>query len=223
MSTLGIMKERIASELRRGDLSTASEFRSIAQVSDIHDAIMSAIECYQHRRFWWNESRSLTFSTVAEQDIYDEDDDEDIPRVLKFDYVIITIGGQPFELFPIQPLEAELSNGPNASRGQPIYYSYYGRQLRLTPIPSEDDWIVRAGALLSMPAPASDGEANNVWMNEAERLIRSHAKMELYLHVIKDLAEANTMRAVMEDALARAVHRTNQLTQVGDGCVEAWG
>lgn len=223
MSTLAIMKERIASELRRDDLSSASEFRVVAQVSDIHDAIMSAIEMYQHRRVYWSESRSLTFSTVQEQDLYDESDEEDIPRIIKFDYVTITVGGQPYELRPIPPLDAELTNGGSTSPGQPEFYCFYSEQIRLVPTPVQDDWIVRIGAVLTQAAPAGESEANNVWMTKAERLIRATAKMELYLHIIKDVEAAQAMKAVVDDQLKRIDERTISMTQMGDMNVEPWG
>lgn len=222
MSTLAIMKERIASELRRDDLSTPTEYRVAAAVSDIHDAIHSAIEQYHHMRFWFNEARTVTFSTVALQDLYDENDEQDIPLILKFDYAVITIGGGIYELCPLSPNAAELSNGGTASPGQPEFYTYYGEQIRLTPAPVDDDWIVRIGCILKREAPAEDSTTGNVWMTHAERLIRATAKGELYLHVIKDMQQAQTMKAVAEDALKRLVERTAQALQMGDGLVEAW-
>ena len=38
---------------------------------DIEEAIYTAIEEYQSHRLRFNESRAVTFSTVADQDIYD--------------------------------------------------------------------------------------------------------------------------------------------------------
>jgi hypothetical protein len=222
MSTLGIMKERIASELRRDDLSSASEFRVLAANSDIHDAIHSAIDAYQHIRFWFNEARTITFTTVADQDLYDESDDVDIPLILKFDYAVITVGGGIYELTPLPPNAAEVHNGGFASPGQPEWYTYYGEQIRLTPTPVEADWVVRIGCLIKRAAPAEDNEASNVWMTHAERLIRARAKAELYLHVIKDMQQAQTQRAIADDALQTLKDRTAQVLQMGDLNVEAW-
>ncbi|MFM9850134.1 MAG: hypothetical protein ACKVP3_23630 [Hyphomicrobiaceae bacterium] len=217
------MKERIAAELRRDDLSTATEFRVLSSVSDIHDAILSAIEMYQHKRFYFNESRTITFLTTALQARYGENDDTDIARIIKFDYVTATVAGEPYELTPMAPNEAEVAVSSGINRGQPEFYSYYGQEIVLAPIPVDDDWAIRVGAVISQPAPASDSEANNVWMTKAERLIRATAKMELYLHVIKDIEAANTQKAIADDALARLNERMFNLAVMGDGLVEAWG
>lgn len=223
MTTLGIMKERIAAELRRDDLSTATEFRVLSAVSDIHDAILSSIEMYQHERFWFNETRTLTFLTDEGQARYGEADDADIPNILKFDYVTVTVSGEPYELMPMRPNEAEVAVSSGINRGQPEFYAYYGEEIVLAPIPVQDDWVVRIGALVKTTAPASDGETGNDWMTHGERLIRATAKQELYLHVIQDLEKANVQKAIAEDALKRMRDRTAQLIEMGDGLVEAWG
>lgn len=217
------MKERIASELRRDDLSTATEFRMLSSVSDIHDAILSAIEMYQHKRFYFNESRTITFLTTALQARYGEVDDADIARIIKFDYVTATVAGEPYELLPMAPNEAEVAVSSGINRGQPEFYSYYGQEIVLAPIPVDDDWVIRIGAVVSQPAPSSDSETNNVWMTKAERIIRATAKTELYLHVIKDIEAANTQKTIADDALTRLNERMFNLAVMGDGLVEAWG
>ena len=212
MTTLAIMKARIAEELRRDDLT-----------GDIADAISSAIGAYQHRRFYFNESRAIVFDTVANQDIYTSSDDADIANIVKFDYVFILIGGMPYELRQMKPADMESANlGTAFSVGQPGFFSFYNESIRLYPIPSESGWDVRIGAVVLIPEPASDAEASNAWMVKAERLIRCRAKMELYTHVIKDFEKASAMQSLAAEALKQLVERTQDMTQIGPMVVEAW-
>lgn len=209
MTTLAIMKARIADELARDDLT-----------SQISYAISDAIEAYQDERFFFNESRALTFSTVASQEFYDGDDDANIPLVQKIDYVVFYIGTQPYHLMPMKPADIETSSASSSSTGQPGWFCWYGNQIRLYPIP-DGAYTVRIGASYKVAAPASDDETDNPWMTDAARLIRSRAKLELSLHVLHDTDMANTVGQAVEEALEQLKSRTAQLTQVGEGCVAA--
>lgn len=209
MSTLAVMKARIADELARDDLT-----------SQIAYAITDAIEAYEDRRFHFNEGRAITFNTVASQEFYDSDDEAALATVQKLDYVVLYIGDTPYHLCPMTPAEIETASTNGTNTGQPGWYCWYGNQIRLYPSPA-GAWTVRIGASIKVAAPASDSEANNPWMTHAERLIRSRAKLELALHVLKDQDLATTMNAAVTEALEQLIGRTNLLTQVGNGRVEA--
>jgi hypothetical protein len=114
-------------------------------------------------------------------------------------------------------IESASTNG--TSTGQPSSYCWYGSQLRLYPVPATTGWTVRIGAAVKVAAPASDGETGNPWMSHAERLIRSRAKNELALHVLKDIDLAQTMAVAVAEAYDQLKGRTNLLTQVGQGRV----
>lgn len=223
MSTLGIMKERIASELRRDDLSSASEFRALSQVSDIHDAIMTAIAEYDHEELYFKQNRGdVVFNTVASQDRYDADDDADIARIIKIEYGYAIIGGMSIKLYPRRADLMEGSNlGDGALLGQPAFYSWYGEQIIIEPIPN-DAFSLRFGCILKTTAPASDNEANNRWMTDGELLIRCRAKAELYAHVIKDTEKAAAQYELAARALQRLRERTDQLLVPESMLVEAW-
>lgn len=209
MSTLAVIKSRIADELARDDLT-----------SQIAYAITDAIEAYEDRRFHFNEGRAITFDTVASQEFYDSDDAAALATVQKLDYVVLYIGDTPYHLRPMTPAEIETASTNGTNTGQPGWYCWYGNQIRLYPSPA-GAWTVRIGASIKVAAPASDSEANNPWMTHAERLIRSRAKLELALHVLKDQDLAATMNAAVTEALEQLIGRTNLLTQVGNGRVEA--
>lgn len=207
MSTLAVMKARIADELARDDLE-----------SQVRYAIGDAIEAYQDERFWFNESRAITFLTVADQEFYDSSDAAALATITKIDYVMIYVGDQPYELLALKPADMESASVNGTSTGQSSWYTYYNQQFRLYPVPS-DAWTVRIGAAVTVDAPATDEEASNAWMTKAERLIRSRAKLELALHVLKDQDLAATMADAVTEAYEQLKERTNQITQVGEGRV----
>lgn len=223
MTTLGVMKERIASEFRRDDLSSATEFRVLSAVSDIHDAIHTAIGCYDHEPFYFNQSRdAVVFNTVALQDIYTSADEADIARIIKIEYGFITIGGTAQRLIPRFPDQMEASNlGTSALFGQPQFYSWYAESIRLEGIPN-DAFPVRFGCIMQLAAPATDNETGNRWMTDGERLIRCRAKAELYAHVIKEKDKAQTQFDLAKDAYDKLHEKTQSKIQPEVVVVQSW-
>jgi hypothetical protein len=208
MTTLAIMKARIANELRRDDLT-----------SDIADAITSAIDAYNHELLYFNEFRTTTFNTVAGQSIYTSSDEATLGRILKIKYAFLLVGTIPYKMCQRHIEEVENWNLWTGYSGEPDQYAWFGQQLHISPIPG-DVYTVRLGAYLKMAAPA-DADIGNVWMTDAERLIRCRAKGELYTHVIKLPAKAEEMFAMAEEALAQLKEKTRNMSEVGDGVVTA--
>ena len=209
MTTLAIMKSRIADELARDDLT-----------SQIAYAIGDAVAAYEDERFFFNESRGLTFSTVIDQEFYTESDAADIANLVKIDYVSLLTGDQPFQLLPMRPSEIEFLSTNGTSTGQPNWFLLYDESIRLYPVP-DAIYTVRIAGVLKTAAPATDAEASNPWMTKAERLIRSRAKLELALHVLKDIELGAVMQQAVEEAWVQLKSRTAQITQIGDGKVKA--
>lgn len=209
MTTLSTMKARIADELARSDLT-----------SNIAYAISDAIAAYQDERFWFNESRAITFSTVTDQEFYDSNDAADLARLTKIDYIVYYQDNQPYELKPMRPVDMEYASSSATSTGSPSWYCYYNQQLRFYPVPDQA-YTVRVAAAVTVAEPASDAEASNPWMTHAERLIRSRAKTELALHVLKDMDLATTMSEAVTEAYEQLKERTNQITMLGEGRIRA--
>ena len=207
MSTLAIMKARIADELARDDLT-----------SQIAYSITDAIAAYEDTRWFFNETRAVTFSTVASQEFYTSSDAAAIATIQKFDYVKVYVGNQAYDLTYEAPGEMENLSVSGTQIGTPWSYTWYGEQIRLYPIPDQV-YTIRIGASVKVAAPASDAETGNPWMTHAERLIRSRAKLELALHVLKDEGLAQTMATAVEEAFDQLKGRTNQLTQADRGRV----
>jgi len=208
MTTLSIMKDRIARELRRANITT-----------QIGEAITTAIESYQDERFHFNEKRSVTFSTVVDQEFYGVADESDLADLVKIDYVKLRIGNTVFDLIGDRPNWMEGMSDNATSTGQPGWYVWYEQQLRLYPIPAESGWEIRVAGVYRYAAPESDDQIGNFWMTDGERLIRSRAKYELATHVLMDMNLAQVMTANTTEALNQLKKKTNKLTQMDNGRV----
>jgi hypothetical protein len=205
--TLGDMKDRIARELRRSNIDT-----------QIAEAISTTIQAYQAERWHFNESRDVTFNTVAQQEFYDEDDLAALGNIMKIDYVKVRLNDTTFSLLPDVPSEIESAATSNVSTGLPGWYVYYNRQLRLYPIPA-DAYLVRVAGVFRFAAPATDGETGNFWMTDGEALVRARAKYELALHVLYDATLAQNMGQATVEAQGQLKRMTNRMTQNYNGRV----
>lgn len=204
MTTLGTMKAEIADDLGRSNLT-----------AQIASAIASAIDHYKSRRFWFNSVRSATFVTVAAQSTYSVSDDADIPLMAKVDRVTLTdSGGIIYNLDRIDPGEMEDLLDASASSGRPESWTWIEDTFRFHPIP-DAVYTIRLTGVYEKAAPASDDEANNVWMTKAYELIRSRAKVYLYGHVIHAPDKAMTAGQAEVAALAALDERTSLRTADG--------
>lgn len=216
MTTLAIMVDRVARELRRSNVET-----------QIREAIATAIEAYQHERFFFSEEDTVEIPLVVDQAVYTADDDAMIGRIETLDYVHLLIGSQTYPLAPATASWMDLANVDGQSNGQPYRYLWFGEGIRVYPIPNIADMALRIAGSFNTDAPASDDEANNPWMTKAEALIRCHAKFELFTHVINDQAraaifdpEAVGPMAPTARALARLRRRSGG--KMATGFMEAW-
>ena len=205
MATLAIMRTRIAKELRRTGAAGID--------ADIDEAIYTAIEEYQSHRLTFNESRAITFDTVADQAIYDEDDDADIASLIELDYATFAIDDTTYQLAPGDGVEMEMSS--NTSSGMPSEYLIFDESIRLWPAPATSGWVVRLVGHVKIAAPASESEADNPWMVKAEKLIRCRAKREVALHRLRDPDLAALMGNEELDALNKLQRRQASLYGTG--------
>lgn len=206
MATLADMKATIASEIMRVDLDDA-----------IAKEITKAINYYRSNRFWFNEKlNTVTINTVIGQSQYTVIDNTYIPNLIRIDSMIITRNGSVSVINPVSELSMKrLIGGANPLADTPTFYSYYGQSLTIYPIPNGVYPIVIAG-VVRVPAPANDTEEDNVWMNEAEELIRSRAKRNIFLHWMEDGDAAQRMQASEDEALEALRRETSSRTQVSE-------
>lgn len=201
MSTLGDMKARIAEEIFRDDLGTA-----------IAREITSAIRFYQSKRIYFQERYDFVFDTEPGQAFYGAADAPEIANLISIDFVAVSYNGSITTLNYRAPDVLEQYTTPPSS-GYPYNYTYYESQLRLYPVPMSV-LPVRVAGLITKPAPGSDLEDGNPWMNDAEELIRARTKRNLYLHSLGDQGMGAVMKALEDEALDALRTETSMRTQV---------
>lgn len=202
------MKARVADELARDDLT-----------SQISTCISDAIAFYQDERFAFNESRDLTFPTVAAQEFYTSSDLAAIGTIYAFDYLVLVVGStQVWTIRREQPEVLEVLSQAATQRGQPSSYAFYNKKIRLYPTP-DAVYTVRIAGHVKYAAPATDGETNNFWMTDGEKLIRSRAKYELSINYTKDMEEAQRAAAQTTEAFEKLKGISHKLT--GRGVISA--
>ena len=209
MSDLATMKARIAAETDRDDLLDSGA---------IEAEIRSAIAFYRGYRFWFNEKRSsVTFSTVIGQTDYTSAANANIPNLIRIDYVTCQqSGGDLQHVRYCSPLDMEmlLGNAPLA-QSRPYRYSYYEGMFRVYPEPDQV-YPVRIAGVIRVNAPATESEADNPWMVDAEELIRARAKRNLYLNSMlgTEGTQVQAMKSYEDEALERLQRETSSRTQV---------
>jgi hypothetical protein len=175
--TLGYLKDRIADEIARDDLTT-----------QIAAAVGDAIAIYQKERFRFSETRDVTWNTVIGQEFYTAADNPVIASHYYIDYLVAFIGGIASDLHQYTPDELELLAQDPVQSGTPEGFAFYNEQIRLYPVPAAV-YPMRMGAHVLVAAPATDSTAGNRWMTDAERLIRARAKYQIAVNITLDIDE----------------------------------
>lgn len=203
MGTYGDMINRISTQLRRSNLT-----------DDISDAIQKAVQVYSTRRFWFNDSKDLTFTTSSSLETYAPAGISDYGG---FDFMEIsrsTTDRWEVKALDYQSFQEKRMGGDTF--GDPLWYSIFDRTVYLWPIPASALNVVVSGRRgLTTLSAAGD---SNAWTNEAEVLIRTRATVDLYRYVIKDFQKADVMEKEEQKELSRLRATTNRL--LGSGRVK---
>lgn len=186
MTTYATMRTRIQDELVNEGALTAAQ---------VNNAIQSAIAHYQRERFYFNESRAQTFSTVASQEFYGSSDNTNIPNLSKIDRLTITVNGSRYELVERSWDWIDEMSVTTTSTGQPTDYCFYAQQIRLYPLP-DAVYTVRISGLIRLTTLSGDTDTN-AWMTDGEELIRARAKWDIGTNIFQDIDVA-TAAAGME-------------------------
>ena len=167
------MQARIADELDRSDLT-----------SQIQNAIQDAIGKYERRYFYFTDApTTVSFNTVAHQEYYTSSDNAAIATISQ----AITLSGTFFNLRQTLDKRAwsyiEDISTIATSYAMPQDWAYLGEQIRLYPIP-DNVYAMRLQGI-ARPVRPSTNTDTGVWMNDAEELIRTEAKLYLLRNVIR--------------------------------------
>lgn len=204
MTTLAILKARIADELLRTDLT-----------SQIGYAIADAVALYQKRRFRFTQHRS-TFATVAGTEFYAA---PTIPSdIVQIDSLRLTVNGRQVVMTEWGYGELEAIATTTNTQAQPVAWAWYADQIRLYPVP-DAAYTVTLSYQRAIAAPTLDTDSN-VWTTDAANLIRHAAKRIIATDVLMSTNDA-AMYAQSEGLeYRRLVKEANDLVTGGlRGCM----
>lgn len=202
MGTYLDLQTNIANDLTRSDL-----------VSQTKSAIQDAIANYEHDRFWFNVTRSMTFQTVVGQAAYTGDDLAQIPNLIRIDKLFLPYAGTIYALEHWEPDRFEWLAGSSLGTGKPTVYTYVDGQILLWPVPVAV-YTLRPHMHYRLPPLANDDDSN-AWCNEAEKLIRAHAKLILYTNVLEDDAGSQRMQLQIPSIKTKLDYETSARTATG--------
>ena len=205
MPTYVDMVNRIADEALRPDLA-----------NQIRTAIREAIRHHELERFWFNQFRDRVFQTAPGQEFYGAADSADIADILALDAVTLEVGATRSPLIQAGYGEIEDISINSSARSRPTHYAYWGRQIRLYPIPASI-LALRLSGLFRLPLLVNDLD-ENAWTNEAEALIRARACATIYGHYLKDDAgaqRASNLEAQALEALKSSTSRREATGSIG--------
>lgn len=205
MTTRAILKAEIIDDLERD--ATADGARVLS-------AISSAIKFYQPKRFFFNESRSVTFPTVDGTDTYAFGTDI-TTEFYKIDGAFVLDSDRYIPMRWMDYLDMERLIETTPAKGRPTRWTYINKALRLYNVP-DAVYTVRLDGHVKIAEPASDAEADNQWFTEAYELIRCRAKAYLSIHVFPNPEMAVTMQAAEQQALVALRGATMDRTGTGE-------
>lgn len=202
MATLLDLQNRIASDLTRPDLT-----------SQIEGVVNDAIKLYERSRFWFNITRTKTFQTVAGQAAYTAADMAEIPRIIRIDDLFLSQPGSIYPLDREEPGDFECISGGMAGGGRPTTFTYVDEQILLWPVPTAV-YTLRLHMHYKL-APLVEPADSNAWCNDAEELIRTHAKLLLYTDVLEDPDGMQRMQVKIQPLKDRLDYETSARTATG--------
>lgn len=202
MGTYLDLQTAIATDLTRTDLT-----------SQIKSAIVDAIRHYETSRFYFNVTRSLTFSTVIGQAAYGAADLAQIPNIIGLDTLFLFDASRPLELEKYEADEFEWLQSNSTGNGRPCAYTYIDSQILLWPAPVAV-YTMRPHMHYKLTELAADTDTN-AWTNDAEQLIRCHAKLLLYANVIEDTDGMQRMSAQIQSYKDHLDYKTSARMATG--------
>lgn len=196
------LQKQIATDLTRDDLA-----------SEIKSAVANAIEHYETSRFYFNVTRSKTFQTVAGRSAYDGLDLPQIPNIIGLDTLFFFDGLRPLELDKYEADEFEWLQGSMTGAGRPCAYTYVDSQILLWPVPVAV-YTMRPHMHYALDPLVQDTDAN-AWCNDAEQLIRCHAKLLLYTNLLEDTEGMQRMQVQIQPLADRLAYKTSARQATG--------
>lgn len=190
MADYAALKTRIIAEMNRDDLSDES-----AALLDAH--VVDAVEEYASRAFWFN-TIIKTINTIT------DNTEVALPVTIR---TVDRLAGPYGDLTGVR-VEDYPDYGSLASSGSPATYSYMDGTLRLDPVP-DDVYTLTVYGVRQIDAPTADDD-DNVWTNEAARLIVAQVKFTLWRGVFNNDKKKANAAGEVQDALAWLQRETDR-------------
>lgn len=203
MGTYLDLQTDIASDLTRDDLSSQTK-----------KAILNAVKHYETSRFYFNTTRTKTFPTVIGQAAYGAAALAEIPYIIRIDALFLRDSVSIYPLDRYEPDEFEMIAGnPLNGSGRPVAFTYIDAQICLWPTPLAV-YTMRPHMHYRLPTLTADGDTS-AWTNDAEQLIRAHAKLLLYSNTLEDADGAQRMQAQLPAYMDRLNYETSARSATG--------
>ena len=203
MTTFVLLRNRISDDVRSVSTAASSDISS-----QIAAEVLSAVAFYAREPFYFN-TKTNTFSTVANQEYYSSSDLADIATLVKIFTMTVT---QNSIKMPVKPIS--FADVDDAQTGQviarPTYYAYFKQNIRLYPIP-DAVYTMTMAYVYKLTALSADGDSN-AWTTDAEELIRARASRRLYENVVRNTGRAEIARMQEAEALAALKRETRMRT-----------
>lgn len=208
MSSYQDMQTEIAEETDRSHLS-----------SQIARAILSAVRLRSDERFWFNETRDYSFSTIATTDTYTLAPDVSLKlqEFITIDYLEVLIGGQYRPMNRVSPAEMAASKQTPTS-GQPLDWALFGDEIQIYPTPNDAYTVRVAGHFKFIELDA--GADENAWTSSAYDMIKNDAKAVFYTTFIREHDQAASCREVAE--VFRAALQRETSRKQASGTLRPW-
>lgn len=182
MSNYIAMQNRMADEINRDDVG-----------DQIKDAIQSAIAHYENEVFHFNQARA-TDATVASTEYYNLPSD-----FIRNESLVVTVNQTKYPLEQKTWDWFEDISTTTTYTGYPHYYTIWGEQYRLYPIPDATYTLTQA-YIKSLGTLSENGDTN-AWMVDGFELIKSRAMKLILTNKIRDLERAQFFAQQEAEAL----------------------
>lgn len=168
--------------------------------SQITRAIQAAQRECERETYYFNQTRDITFTTVAGQSSYDSSDNTSIPTLVHIRSAWIEdASNERTPLRRIRQEDWELLSDNSAATGEPFDYTYFAQKVFLYPIPDSANYTVRLIASPYRLDVLEQGGDTNAWLTEAYDLLKARAKYILARDTLKDMDLAGAMLANWQD------------------------
>lgn len=191
MATYADLKTRIVTETHREDLDTGGDF-----ASHLNTLVADAVATYADEEFWFNRVRATATTSASTATVA-------LPAGLLLP-TRVQYGGTALEKIALEEIPDD------QTEDEPRFWAAYNDSVWLDPVPGGVYTLTFLG-IADVAAPTADGD-DNIWTNEAARLIAAHARFLFYRDVSQD-DEAASALAAARDALADLKRRSRRFNR----------